>query len=135
MPDSGFGPARAPQVCQVVDVRDPLRYRCEDLEDYVLELSEAKGSLLLLNKADMLSPQLRREWAKCASHPACTRCLPARAPPRTWAMHFRRSPAGSAVLVGPRALLLLGGATCARWQWLRMWLRGTASLLPCFSSS
>lgn len=25
------------QVCQVVDARDPLRYRCEDLEEYVDE--------------------------------------------------------------------------------------------------
>jgi large subunit GTPase 1 len=51
----------------VVDARDPLRYRCSDLEEYVMELGGTrKESLLLLNKADLLPAELRRAWAKRA---------------------------------------------------------------------
>lgn len=37
-------------VVQVVDARDPLLYRCSDLEAYAAELHATKTSLLLLNK-------------------------------------------------------------------------------------
>ena len=55
---------RSDLVCQVLDSRDPLRYRCGDLEKYVEELGEgAKRPLLLLNKADLLPAPVRRAWA------------------------------------------------------------------------
>lgn len=48
---------------QVVDARDPLRYRSEDMEAYARELHPGKASLLLLNKADLLPLRLRAAWA------------------------------------------------------------------------
>ncbi len=48
---------------QVLDARDPLRYRSADLEAYAAELHPAKRSLLLLNKADLLPRRLRAAWA------------------------------------------------------------------------
>lgn len=53
---------RSDIVVQVVDARDPVFYRCPDLEAYVGELSTKKKTMLLLNKADLLSPQLRSAW-------------------------------------------------------------------------
>ena len=38
----------------MVDARDPLTYRSEDLERYARHLHPFKASLLLLNKADLL---------------------------------------------------------------------------------
>ena len=55
---------RSDVVVQVVDARDPLFYRCEDLETYVKELNPGKTTMLLLNKADLLSKELRRAWAE-----------------------------------------------------------------------
>ncbi|KXZ45888.1 hypothetical protein GPECTOR_49g472 [Gonium pectorale] len=54
---------RSDIVVQVVDARDPLLYRSEDLEAYARELHASKGSLLLLNKADLLPPHVRTAWA------------------------------------------------------------------------
>ncbi|KAG2488868.1 hypothetical protein HYH03_012663 [Edaphochlamys debaryana] len=54
---------RSDIVVQVVDARDPLLYRSEDLESYARELHPDKASLLLLNKADLLPPSVRRRWA------------------------------------------------------------------------
>lgn len=57
---------RSDLVVQIVDARDPLMYRCEDLEDYVIELAtkgrRGKRNFLLLNKADMLPLKVRRLW-------------------------------------------------------------------------
>jgi large subunit GTPase 1 len=54
---------RSDIVVQVVDARDPLTYRSEDLEAYCQELHATKRSLVLLNKADLLPEPLRRAWA------------------------------------------------------------------------
>ncbi len=71
---------RSHLVVQIVDARNPLRFRCEDLEKYVSSLgigstngieyldedSSEKGprrNLLLINKADLLDDQQRRYWA------------------------------------------------------------------------
>ena len=54
---------RSDVIVQVVDARDPLTYRSEDLERYALEMHPAKSSLLLLNKADLLPEALRSAWA------------------------------------------------------------------------
>jgi large subunit GTPase 1 len=60
---------RSHLVVQIVDARNPLRFRCEDLEDYVRDVEGAEGeqgtgkgkrrSLLLINKADLLTAQQR----------------------------------------------------------------------------
>ncbi|KAJ9531729.1 hypothetical protein QJQ45_021879 [Haematococcus lacustris] len=54
---------RSDIMVQVVDARDPLLYRCPDLEAYAQELAAGKASLLLLNKADLLPLSVRRRWA------------------------------------------------------------------------
>ncbi|GFR44328.1 hypothetical protein Agub_g5541, partial [Astrephomene gubernaculifera] len=54
---------RSDIVVQVVDARDPLLYRSDDLEAYCRELAASKSSLLLLNKADLLPPHVRTAWA------------------------------------------------------------------------
>ncbi|GAC73999.1 predicted GTP-binding protein MMR1 [Moesziomyces antarcticus T-34] len=71
---------RSHLVVQIVDARNPLRFRCEDLEKYVSSLgigstngidyleedSPLKGprsNLLLINKADLLDDQQRKYWA------------------------------------------------------------------------
>lgn len=48
---------------QIVDARDPLLYRSKDLEAYAKEINPTKSSMLLLNKADLLSPDIRSVWA------------------------------------------------------------------------
>jgi large subunit GTPase 1 len=47
----------------VVDARDPLRYFSEDLMDYAQSVSPTKRSMLLLNKADLLTEECRAAWA------------------------------------------------------------------------
>jgi len=46
-------------VIQVVDARNPLLFRCEDLETYVKEVSQCKINLLLINKSDFLTHDQR----------------------------------------------------------------------------
>ena len=56
---------RSDIVVQVVDARDPLFYRCPDLEAFVKELDAGrKKTMLLLNKADLLSEELRDAWSR-----------------------------------------------------------------------
>lgn len=53
---------------QIVDARNPLTFRCEDLENYVKELGVGKGlkekrgirkTLMLINKSDLLTRKQR----------------------------------------------------------------------------
>lgn len=55
---------RSDVVIQIVDARNPLLFRSEDLEAYVKEVDPKKHTLLLVNKADLLSPLARRRWAE-----------------------------------------------------------------------
>jgi large subunit GTPase 1 len=56
---------RSDLVVQIVDARNPLLYRCEDLEKYVKEVDGGKKrNLLLINKADMMTMEQRVTWAK-----------------------------------------------------------------------
>ncbi|MES1909827.1 MAG: hypothetical protein MHM6MM_002524 [Cercozoa sp. M6MM] len=62
---------RSQLLVQIVDARNPLLFRSEDLERYVREIAirdcgiaEAKRCLLVVNKADFLSKRQRRMWAK-----------------------------------------------------------------------
>lgn len=54
---------RSHAVAQIVDARDPLLYRCHDLEAYVLEIHPQKRNLLLLNKADLVPQWLLKRWS------------------------------------------------------------------------
>ncbi|XP_058105262.1 GTPase LSG1-2 [Magnolia sinica] len=54
---------RSDLLVMVVDGRDPLFYRCPDLEAYACEINEHKRTLLLLNKADLLPFEVRQRWA------------------------------------------------------------------------
>ena len=55
---------RSDLVVQIVDARNPLLFRCDDLERYVKEVDPRKRNLLLVNKADMMSAEQRRVWAE-----------------------------------------------------------------------
>lgn len=54
---------RSDLIVQIVDARNPMLFWCRDLVQYVRELSEHKRSLLMLNKADLLSDHQRARWA------------------------------------------------------------------------
>ncbi|KAL9090421.1 MAG: hypothetical protein Q9159_001950 [Coniocarpon cinnabarinum] len=54
---------RSDLVVQIVDARNPLLFRCEDLERYVKEVDAKKNNLLLVNKADMMTFEQRKAWA------------------------------------------------------------------------
>eukprot|EP01124_Arcella_intermedia_P010270 TRINITY_DN1679_c0_g1_i1.p1 TRINITY_DN1679_c0_g1~~TRINITY_DN1679_c0_g1_i1.p1 ORF type:complete len:637 (+),score=215.20 TRINITY_DN1679_c0_g1_i1:52-1962(+) len=49
-------------VVQIVDARNPLLFRCVDLENWVVSLGKRK--LLLVNKADFLTDAQREVWAE-----------------------------------------------------------------------
>ncbi|KAJ9664981.1 hypothetical protein H2201_004845 [Coniosporium apollinis] len=54
---------RSDLVVQIVDARNPLLFRSEDLERYVKEVDKRKNNLLLVNKADMMTLEQRQAWA------------------------------------------------------------------------
>lgn len=54
---------RSDVVIQIVDARNPLLFRCKDLEKYVMEVSEHKINIILINKADFLTEEQRKIWA------------------------------------------------------------------------
>ncbi|ERE75561.1 putative large subunit GTPase 1 like protein [Cricetulus griseus] len=54
---------RSDIVVQIVDARNPLLFRCEDLECYVKEVDTAKENVILINKADLLTAEQRLAWA------------------------------------------------------------------------
>ncbi|XP_030503908.2 GTPase LSG1-2 [Cannabis sativa] len=55
---------RSDLIVMVVDARNPLFYRCPDLEIYAQELDKHKKTLLLVNKADLLPYSVREKWAQ-----------------------------------------------------------------------
>lgn len=54
---------RSDLVVQIVDARNPLLFRSDDLEKYVKDVDPRKENLLLVNKADMLTLEQRQAWA------------------------------------------------------------------------
>lgn len=50
-------------IIQIVDARNPLLFRSEDLEKYVKEVDNTKMNMILINKADLLTEQQRVHWA------------------------------------------------------------------------
>jgi large subunit GTPase 1 len=61
---------RSDLLVQILDARDPDFYLTEDLEKYVRKF-ENKRHLILLNKADFLSKELRRSWRKHLQAQGC----------------------------------------------------------------
>uniref|UniRef100_A0A0X3P6K3 Large subunit GTPase 1 homolog n=1 Tax=Schistocephalus solidus TaxID=70667 RepID=A0A0X3P6K3_SCHSO len=55
---------RSDVLVQVVDARQPLLFVSESLTKYVEEVDPRKRTLVLLNKADLLTDQQRAAWAK-----------------------------------------------------------------------
>ncbi|KAM4772479.1 large subunit GTPase 1 homolog [Rhinophrynus dorsalis] len=55
---------RSDVVVQIVDARNPLLFRCQDLERYVKQINAHKENIILINKADLLSEQQRQSWAE-----------------------------------------------------------------------
>lgn len=51
---------RSDLLIQIVDARDPLFFRCEDLQVYAGELSEQKRTMLLINKSDLVPETTRK---------------------------------------------------------------------------
>ena len=51
-------------VVQVLDARDPLLFRCPDLEKYAREVDEKKRNFLLINKSDLLTQRQREFWSE-----------------------------------------------------------------------
>ncbi|XP_075717865.1 large subunit GTPase 1 homolog [Rhinoderma darwinii] len=54
---------RSDVVVQIVDARNPLLFRCHDLERYVKEINPQKENIILVNKADLLTEGQRQAWA------------------------------------------------------------------------
>ncbi|KAJ3411419.1 hypothetical protein HDV05_002201 [Chytridiales sp. JEL 0842] len=54
---------RSDIVIQIVDARNPLLFRCADVDTYVSEVDPRKKCIMLVNKADMLTPKQRKMWA------------------------------------------------------------------------
>ena len=54
---------RSDVVIQIVDARNPLMFRSEDLGKYVKDVDPKKQNLLLVNKADMMTERQRKLWA------------------------------------------------------------------------
>lgn len=50
-------------VCQILDARNPLLFRCQDLEKYISEVDKKKKSILIINKSDLLTQKQRFAWA------------------------------------------------------------------------
>ena len=49
---------------QVIDARNPLLFRCPDVETYTHEHAGKKENLLILNKADFLTAEMRVLWRR-----------------------------------------------------------------------
>lgn len=54
---------RSDVIVQIVDARNPLMFRSEDLEVYVKDVDPKKHNLLLINKADLMTYKQRKMWA------------------------------------------------------------------------
>ena len=48
----------------ILDGRNPLYFRCPDLENYIKEVSNDKEIFFIINKSDLLSSDVRKHWAQ-----------------------------------------------------------------------
>eukprot|EP00927_Polykrikos_kofoidii_P059414 TRINITY_DN54572_c0_g1_i1.p1 TRINITY_DN54572_c0_g1~~TRINITY_DN54572_c0_g1_i1.p1 ORF type:complete len:611 (+),score=114.90 TRINITY_DN54572_c0_g1_i1:207-2039(+) len=53
---------RSDLLVMILDARDPDFYHCRDLARYVNEVSSTKRVMLLVNKADFLTKEQRKQW-------------------------------------------------------------------------
>ena len=49
---------------QIVDARNPYFFYCPDLEQYIRDVGQEKQFILLINKADYLTPELAAHWSQ-----------------------------------------------------------------------
>ena len=54
---------RSDILLQIVDARNPFFFYSADLEKYIKETGENKQFMLLINKADYLTEELRKHWS------------------------------------------------------------------------
>lgn len=55
---------RSDVIVQIVDARNPLLFRSDDLEKFVKEVNPQKMNMILVNKSDLLTEQQRKYWAE-----------------------------------------------------------------------
>jgi len=55
---------RSDVICQIVDARNPLLFKCDDLATYVKEVDKEKGFVVIINKADYLTEEQKTIWAE-----------------------------------------------------------------------
>lgn len=55
---------RSDVIVQIVDARNPLLFRSDDLEKYVKEVNPQKMNMILVNKSDLLTEEQRKYWAE-----------------------------------------------------------------------
>lgn len=55
---------RSDVIVQIVDARNPLLFRSDDLEKYVKEVNPHKMNMILVNKSDLLTDKQRQYWAE-----------------------------------------------------------------------
>ena len=48
---------------QIVDGRNPLYFHCPDLDSYIKQVDSNKESVLIVNKADLMSEEIRKNWS------------------------------------------------------------------------
>jgi nuclear GTP-binding protein len=60
--------AESDVVLEVVDARDPLGYRCEDIERLILRKDASKKIILVLNKVDLVPRENMIAWLKHLRH-------------------------------------------------------------------
>ena len=53
---------RSHVVCQIVDARNPLLFRCPDIDVYAKEIHPGKECVLIINKSDFLDDNARKIW-------------------------------------------------------------------------
>lgn len=54
---------RSDVICQIVDARNPLLFKCDDVEKYAKEVDKNMVHLIIVNKADYLTQPQRKYWA------------------------------------------------------------------------
>lgn len=59
-------------VVQIVDARNPELFYCADLAVYAKDVNSKKETMLLLNKADLLTQKQREAWAQSLNEKGIT---------------------------------------------------------------
>jgi large subunit GTPase 1 len=59
-------------IVQIVDARNPELFYCADLAVYAKDVDSSKETILLLNKADLLTAKQRESWAESLNEKGIT---------------------------------------------------------------